>query len=125
MWWLYVNLRHRGLFVILALHAFGRIGDGFVRSPSGHSNGRSWRGARTNHRQVPYVWVRPRNRSVDMTGHLHGPAMELPFQTDPLLTHFGVGMFFPLTWAVRELAGPGSWARPSWRTKLATVIRSR
>ena len=125
MWWLYVNLLHRGLFVILALLAFGRIGDGLVRSPSGHSNGRSWRGARTDHRRVPYVWVRPRNRTVDMTGHIHGPAMELPFQIDPLLTQFGVGMSLPLTWAVRELAGPGSWARPSWRTKLATVIRSR
>ena len=126
MWWFYVNLVRRGLLVILALHAFGRIGDRFVGSPSGRSDGRSWKGVRTNRCRVPYVWVRSRNRAVDMTGHLHGPAMELPFQTDPMhIPRFGVGTFLPLTWAMRELAGPGLWARPSRRTKLATVIQSR
>ena len=126
MWWLYVNLFHRGLLVLLALHAFGRIGDMLVGSPLGHSDGRSWKGVRANHCRVPYVWVRSSNRAVDMTGHLHGPAMELPLQTDLVhIPRFGVGIFLPLTWAMRELAGPGSWARPSWRTKLATIIQSR
>ena len=117
-----MNLLHRGLDMVLALHVVDRIGDGIVGSPLGRSNGRSWKSLRANHHQVPYVWVRSRNRSVDMTGHLHGPAMDLPFQTDFPLSRFGVSIFLPLTWAMRELAGPGLWARPSWRTKLATII---
>ena len=76
LWWLYVNLLYWGLIANIALHAFDQADIRLVGSPSSHLHGHDWRGVDPNYGRIPYVWVQPRNRMIDMTGHLHGPAME-------------------------------------------------
>ena len=83
LWWVYVNLFHGGLFLLMALQAVGQANDRLVELPPDRSYGLSWGGTMVNYRRVPYVWVRSRNRAVDMTGHLHGPTIHPTWRSYP------------------------------------------
>ena len=102
-----MNLFYRGLLVLLALQLVGWINNRFVGPFSSHSSGQNWEGTKTNYSRVPYVWVRSRNRAVDMTGHLHGPTMESPHRIGLEHTSWiGGDILLLLIWAMKELAGP-------------------